>query len=172
MKKTKDLTLMAMFIALYIVLEQITLMVPIFSMPQGGKLALSAIALVLASYKLGFVKGLIVAITSLLLRFVLIKPPYFISFPQLFLDYFLAYSFYSMSVLFKDIKINNQSIPMGVLATNILRYLAHSVAGVMFFPSSGTPMQILYASFAYNFPYMFATAITSFIVVALVKERI
>ncbi len=172
MKKTKDLTLMAMFIALYIVLEWTTQLVPIFSMPQGGKLGLSAIALILASYKLGFAKGLLVTITSLLLRFVLVKPPYFISFEQLFLDYFLAYGFYSMSVLFKDLTIDKKAIPVGVLFVNIFRYIAHSVAGILFFPSSGTPMQILYASFAYNFPYMFATMIVNFIVVALVKERI
>ncbi|NLW15777.1 MAG: hypothetical protein GX038_05955, partial [Erysipelothrix sp.] len=71
MKKTRDLTLMAVYIALYVVLEWATGFIPILSMPQGGKVGISAIPLILASYQLGVRKGLVVIVASLFARFAL-----------------------------------------------------------------------------------------------------
>lgn len=170
--KTKDLVLMAMYIALYIVLEKMMAIVPLFSMPNGGKLGLSVLALVLASYHLGLKKGMLVIIASLLARFVLIKPPYFISFPQLFLDYFFAYGVYGLACLFKDRELFGLELPIGVIITNILRYLFHSIAGVLYYPSGDNMSAIIKGSLLYNLPYMAATLALTFVLVTIIKPRL
>ncbi|NLW15463.1 MAG: hypothetical protein GX038_04315, partial [Erysipelothrix sp.] len=142
------------------------------SMPQGGKVGISAIPLILASYQLGVRKGLVVIVASLFARFALIKPPYFVSMLQLFVDYFLAYGVYALSGLVKDMKLNKLSLPIGVLFTNLLRYLAHSVAGILFFPSGENMTAIIIGSLSYNLPYMAVTAVVCFIVVMEVKPRL
>ena len=58
--KTRDLVYMALYAALFIALDQITL----FRMPQGGSINLSSIALLLASYHFGWKKGALVAYTA------------------------------------------------------------------------------------------------------------
>lgn len=172
MKRTKDLVLMAMYIALYIALEYMMGFIPLLSMPNGGKIGISAIPLILASYHLGFGKGLIVIIASLLGRFALIKPPYFVSWLQIFIDYFAAYGFYALSGLMKDIKLRNIKLPISVVLANILRYFAHSLAGVMFFPSGDNLKAIWFGSLAYNLPYMFVTLVVTVLVVMMIKPRL
>lgn len=172
MKRTKDLVLMAMYIALYIVLEWMMAVYPLFAMPQGGKLGISAIPLILASYQLGVGKGLIVVFASLLGRFMMIKVPTFVSPLQLFMDYFFAYGVYSFSVLFKDIKISDVKLPIGVIFTNIIRYLAHSFSGIFFFPSGENMQAIIMGSLIYNMPYMLATTVITFVIIMIAKPRL
>lgn len=172
MKKTKDLVYMSMYIALYVVLELLMGRFPIFEGLQGGKIGISAIPLILASYQLGFKKALVVVVGSLLARFILIKPPYFVSVLQVFIDYFVAYGVYALAGSFKDIKVNKLSLPVGVIVANVLRYLAHSLAGILFFPSGDNMSAIITGSLAYNFPYMAGTLVVTFIVVMIAKPRL
>ena len=58
--KTRDLVYMALYAALFIALDQITL----FRMPQGGSINLSSVALLLASYHFGWKKGALVALVA------------------------------------------------------------------------------------------------------------
>ncbi len=163
---------MSMYIALYIVLELMMGRFPIFQGGAGGKISFSVIPLILAAYHLGYKKALLVAVGSLFARFILIKPPYFVSFLQVFIDYFVAYGAYAFTGVFKDIKLNKLSLPVGVIITNIIRYLAHSLAGVLFFPSGESMSAIVWGSLGYNLPYMTGTLIVSFLVVMIVKPRL
>jgi thiamine transporter len=54
---TRDLVKMSAYLAMFIVLDYLSNMIGIFRMPQGGTLGLGVIALLLASYDLGWKKG-------------------------------------------------------------------------------------------------------------------
>lgn len=168
--KTKDLVLMAMYVAMFAVLEYLGSTLAILQMPMGGSLSLSAIPLIMASYQLGFKKSLLVVFMSLAVKF-MIKAPQIYHPVQFLMDYFVAYGAYSLSVLVKDIEVDKVSLPMGVLLANFVRYMAHNVAGWVFF-AEWYPGNVLWGVVAYNTPYMLATTALSFIFVMAVKPRL
>ncbi len=172
MKRTRDLVYMAMYVALFAVLELLMMYVPILQASLGGKVNLAVIPLILASYHLGFTKSFIVIISSLLIRFAVIKPPTFVNALQLLLDYFVGYGVYALAVFFKDIKVKTVSLPVGVVVSNVLRFLASTASGALFFPGADTMKEIIIGSMIYNAPYMIGTLIVSFIVVMIVKPKL
>ena len=168
--KTKDLVLMAMYVAMYAVLEYLTNTLNILAMPLGGRLSLSVIPLMMASYHLGLKKSLLVGLMSFVVKFML-KPPYFLNVIQFTMDYIVAYGAYSLAVLVKDLDLGGLKLPMGVLLANFVRFMAHNVAGWAFF-ADGYPGNVFWGVMAYNFPYMLATTVVSFIVVMAIKPRL
>ena len=60
----KDLVLMAFYVALFMVLDTFVNTLGIFQMPNGGSLGVSTLALLMASYHLGWKKGLFVSVVS------------------------------------------------------------------------------------------------------------
>ncbi|MDD6467982.1 MAG: energy-coupled thiamine transporter ThiT [Erysipelotrichaceae bacterium] len=159
--KTKDLTFMAMYLALFYVLDVIANQLAIFKMPQGGSLGLGVIALLLASYHLGWKKGLAVSLLSVLLQF-MTGQMYFVSFAQFILEYFLAFGIYGLSSLLPNISY----FYSGIVVTNLLRLALHTVAGVLYWETEW------WASFTYNAWYMIPTMIVCLIVVPLICSRI
>lgn len=159
--KTRDLVLMAMYIALFFVLDFFGNMIPILQMPQGGSVSISVIALLVASYHLGWKKGLGVALGSVLIQF-LSGPIVSVNLIGFGLDYVVGYSVYGLASLFKNYKF----FYSGVLVTNFVRFCASTLSGVIVFE---TP---LWASIVYNAPYMVVTAIVALVFVPLLCVRI
>ena len=56
--KIKDLVYMAVYIALALVLDYISQLIPFLQMPQGGCINLAVIPVIISSYHLGWKKGL------------------------------------------------------------------------------------------------------------------
>ena len=168
--KTKDLVLMAMYVAMFAVLEYLGSTLAILQMPMGGSLSLSAIPLIMASYQLGFKRSLLVVFMSLFVKFT-IKAPSIYHPIQFLMDYFVAYGAYSLAVLVKDVKVNNINLPLGVVLANFVRFMAHNVAGWAFF-ADGYPGNVLWGVVAYNTPYMLATTVVSFIFIMVIKPRL
>lgn len=162
--KTRDIVMIAMYIALYLVLEKVSAMIPILEMANGGKVSLSALVLIIAGYHLKPKKGLLVVILSLVGRFILIKPPYFLNIFQFLADYVIPFSFYAFVSLIPDVKLNKISLPIGVIVADILRLASHTIGGVIFWGYT-LKGNIWLASFLYNLPYMVVTCIISFTVV-------
>lgn len=52
--KTRDIVMIAMYVALYLVLEKVSAMIPILEMANGGKVSLSALVLIIADYVIPF----------------------------------------------------------------------------------------------------------------------
>ena len=71
MKKSsvRDLVYIALYAALFVVLDYVTNAVNLFRMPNGGSLAFATVALLLASYHLGVKKGLLVCLVAIVLMF-------------------------------------------------------------------------------------------------------
>lgn len=168
--KTKDLVLMAMFVALYAVLEYLKVAFNFFSMPQGGSVSLAAVPLLLAGYFLGFRKGLLVTVVSVLVGF-MIEPPYILHYAQVFLDYFLGYAAYSLAVLIPNIKVSKISLPVGTVVSDFVRFMASNLSGWIFFRSAYEG-NVIWGVMGYNATYMIPVMIVNFVFVFILLPRL
>lgn len=162
---TRDLVKMSAYLAMFIVLDYTSNMIGIFKMPQGGTLGLGVIALLLASYDLGWKKGIAVGLMSVLLQW-MTGAMWFLNWFQFFLDYLLAFGIYGIACLVPTTNIGKQPILWGIIATNLIRFASHTIAGVWFYEVTW------WGSLAYNGWYMIPTMIVALIVVTLVLPRL
>ncbi|MCI5773729.1 MAG: energy-coupled thiamine transporter ThiT [Erysipelotrichaceae bacterium] len=157
----KDLCFMAFYIALFMVLDSFVNVLQIFQMPNGGSLGVSTIALLMASYHLGWQKGLIVSLLSVFAQFV--TGPMFT--PDLLgfvLDYLVAFSVYGLASLFPNYKW----FYSGVLVTNFVRFLSSMISGVVIW---GTTW---WGSMSYQATYMIPTTILTLVVVPILCKTL
>lgn len=157
----RDLTFMAMYAALFLVLDYLTLLIPFLQMPQGGSIGIGTVALLLASYHLGATKGLIVAMVSIPLQ-QLTSGLWIAGLPGLLLDYVIAFGIYGIACLFP----NWGYLYTGILITNFIRFVCHVFSGMICYE---TP---LWGSITYNAPYMIATCMVGMILVPIIHKRL
>lgn len=165
MKKTtttRDLVFMAMYAAMFVVLDRLTDMVPMFAMPQGGKLNLGTIALLLASYHLGWQKGLITGLVANGLLYVTGSMNFYGSVISLVFDYLLAYTGYGLASLFPNWKL----LFSGIIITNLFRLACSTFSGCVAWETE------FWASLAYNANYIIPTLIVDAIVVPLIYRAV
>ncbi len=153
---TRNIAYMAMYLALFFVLDWLSNTLPLFRMPQGGTLGIGTIALLMASYHLGWKLGTITAMLSVLLQFAT-GQMYILGFVQFLLDYFIAFSVYGIACLFPNFKL----FYSGILVTNAVRFLSSTISGVVFYGLTWVP------SMAYQATYMIPTLILDLILVPL-----
>ena len=120
----RDLVLMAFYVALFMVLDTFINTLPMLQMPNGGSLGVSTLALLLASYHLGWKKGLAVAIVSVFAQFIT-GPMYTPTLIGFLLDYLLAFAAYGLASLFP----NFGYFYTGVLVTNFIRFVCSTISG-------------------------------------------
>lgn len=157
----KDLVLMAFYVALFMVLDTFINTLPLLQMPNGGSLGLSTLALLMASYHLGWQKGLLVSVVSVFAQFVT-GPMYTPNLLGFVLDYLLAFSVYGLASLFPNVKY----FYSGVLITNFIRFVCSTVSGCIVW---ATP---LWGSITYNAYYMIPTAILGLVLVPLLYKAL
>lgn len=158
---TKDLVYMALYAALFIVLDVAVNTLGILQMPDGGSLGVSVIPLLMASYHLGWQKGTVVAVLSILLQYVT-GPMYTPDLVGFLLDYFFAFSVYGLASLFPNYKW----FYSGVLVTNLVRLICSTLSGILVWETAP------WASLVYNATYMIPTAILCLVLLPLVMPRI
>ena len=158
---TKDLVYMALYAALFIVLDVAVNTLGILQMPNGGSLGVSVIPLLMASYHLGWQKGTVVSVLSILLQYVT-GPMYTPDLLGFLLDYFIAFSVYGLASLFPNYK----GFYSGVLITNLIRLLSSTLSGTWVWGLDYWP------SFLYNAAYMIPTAILCLVLLPLVMPRL
>ncbi|MCF0258942.1 MAG: energy-coupled thiamine transporter ThiT [Erysipelotrichaceae bacterium] len=157
----KEIVLMAFYLALFFVLDLIANALPFLQMPQGGTVGLGTVALLLASYQLGWKKGLIVSMLSILIQFVS-GAMYLLGPVQFLLDYFIAFSVYGIACLFPTWGW----FYSGVLAVNLIRFASSTLSGVLFYGVT------LWGSVIYQAWYMIPTAIVGLIMVPLLMKAL
>ena len=114
---TKTMTYMAIFAALQIVLEYLTQFTP--TMPRGGNISFSLVALMLCSYLMGASYGLIVSLVCVGLHFVLGLATFYGPLSVIF-DYLLPMAIVGIVGLIPLIKVNQIEIPIGIIIVMIL----------------------------------------------------
>ena len=170
-EKIKDITLMAMYLALFLVFDWLSNQVPFFKMPNGGTLGIGVIPLILSSYHLGWKKGVLVCMCSVLLMF-MTGQMYIVQnsdgfsllqiLTQFLMEYPIAFGVYGLSSIFP----NKNNVYTGIIISNLIRLALHTVAGTIFW---STPW---WGSFTYNAWYMIPTMIVSAIIVPILIQRL
>jgi len=167
---TKNITYMAMFMALQIVLEYVDKLWP--SMPQGGALSISLTAIFLCSYLMGVGYGVLVGIGSCLLQFALGLASYWGVWSVLF-DYLLPLAVCGLAPLVKSIKIGDKFIfHIGILFAIFLKFLSHFYSGAIIFGSYAGDTNPFVYSFLYNAPYNFISGIVCLVIFSVLYPRI
>jgi len=164
----RTMTYMAFYAALYVVLWYVSKLIPFLVMPDGGSIELEYIALFVASYHLGWKKGLGVGALSWLLVFLFGGEKFFVTIVQYCLDYFIPLAVCALACMFAGHSKFNYAI--GVIVSILLKWLSNVVSGVFFYFPEGSAAGSLPAwsySVAYNTWYNLATMIVCVIVVPL-----
>lgn len=163
MKKSSvlELVFMAFYVALFMVLDYMTNMLSILQMPQGGSLGISTIALLMASYHLGWQKGLMVSCVSILAQFIT-GPMYTPDLIGFLLDYGIAFSVYGLACLLPNIGW----FYTGILATNLIRFMSSTLSGVLVWDTQW------WASVTYNASYMIPTCILGLILIPVLDNAL
>lgn len=161
--RTRELTKMALYVALYMVLDYLS---P--GLPNGGSVGFSTIVLIIASIDLGFIKGLLVCVLAVLCGFIL-DPPTVINPMQFILDYFLPYAGYSLAALFLNKSEEKPQIVqylLPVLVSNILRWASSTLSGMLYYGVD------LWGSITYNGTFMIPTIIAGIVLLPLIYPRL
>ena len=158
---TKQLVFSAMAIALAVV----TSMIKLFDLPMGGSVTLfSMLFIVLIGYWYGFGGGLTAALAYGVLQ--LLIDPYILSFPQMLVDYILAFGALGLAGLFHNSK---HGLINGYIVAVLGRYFFAFLSGWIFFGMYAPdtfPNAVVY-SLVYNGSYLGAEAIITLIVIAI-----
>ncbi|MCI5822171.1 MAG: energy-coupled thiamine transporter ThiT [Lachnospiraceae bacterium] len=153
------------FSSMAVALALVTSMIKLFKLPMGGSVTLlSMLFIVLIGYWYGLGAGLTAAIAYGILQ--LIIDPYILSFPQMMVDYLLAFGALGLSGLFCNKK---NGLVKGYIVGVLGRYFFAFLSGWIFFGMYAPeefPNAVVY-SLAYNGSYIGAEALITLIVISL-----
>lgn len=163
--KKKMSTKQLVFSAMAIALATVTSMIKLFEMPMGGSVTLfSMLFIVLIGYWYGLGGGLTVAIAYGVLQ--LLLDPYILSFPQMLVDYILAFGALGLAGIFHNSK---HGLIKGYIVAVLGRYFFSFLSGWIFFgmyAPDNFPNAVVY-SLAYNGSYLGTEALITLIVIAI-----
>lgn len=147
-EKRKLDTKQLVFSGVAVALAMVTSMIKLFHLPMGGSVTLfSMLFICLIGYWYGTKIGIMTGLAYGLLQIII--DPYIISFPQMLLDYFFAFSALGLSGLFHKSKLG---LVKGYAVGVIGRYLCSVLSGVIFFGiyAADYGMSPIVYSLAYN----------------------
>ncbi len=136
----RELSVAAMCLALAFLLS----FIKVFELPQGGSVTpASMLPIMLFAYIYGTPKGLLVGLAYSLLQ--CLQDFYVVHWAQFLLDYTIAFTILGLAGLFK------KSIVPGMVIAGVLRFIAHTISGVVFFGEyAGVGQSALAYSAGYN----------------------
>lgn len=155
---------MAIYVALFIGLDYVSNQIGFFKMPNGGTIGISTIVLLVASYRLGWRKGVLVALLTLPLQF-MTSPIYSVDLLDFIFEYVIAFSIYGFASVFPNI---GKPLPVysGIIIVNMLRLAIHVFAGVVYWKATW------WGSLSYNAWYMIPTLIVGLILTPMILKRL
>lgn len=162
---TKNTTRQLVYCAAAIALATVTSMIKLFSLPMGGAVTLlSMFFIALIGYWYGPVTGLITGIAYGLLQFII--EPYFLTLPQVIVDYPLAFGALGLSGFFYKSK---NGLAIGYIVGVIGRFFFTFLSGMLFFGAYAADygMSAFVYSFTYNGSYLFAEALITLLLIQL-----
>lgn len=149
--------------SMMIALSTVFSLLKIIDMPYGGSVTIaSMLPIVIAAYRHGFLWGLGTALTNSVIQLILgiNNLSYFSTWQSILaiilLDYIVAFGVFAISGLFRRIeKRQNFAFLYGILASSVLRYACHVIAGATVWAGLSIPdnAALLY-SLSYNATYM------------------
>ena len=156
--------------AVCIALSSVLSMIKIWKMPQGGSItAASMLPLMLFSYVYGMGPGCLVGALYGVLQFII--EPYFLSLPQMLLDYPIAFGMMGLAGLFSKMDDENLGLTVGVVLASVGRFVAAVLSGVIFFAEYAGDQNPWVYSIVYNGSYMLPECIICVILCLAVGLR-
>ena len=157
--------------AVCIALSSVLSMIKIWKMPQGGSItAASMLPLMLFSYVYGMGPGCLVGALYGVLQFII--EPYFLSLPQMLLDYPIAFGMMGLAGLFSKMDDENLGLTVGVVLASVGRFVAAVLSGVIFFAEYAGDQNPWVYSIVYNGSYMLPECIICVILCLAVGLRL
>ena len=171
-KKTVWTTKMLSLGAICMALSSVLSLIKLFSFPQGGSITpASMLPMILFAYLYGAGPGLTLGVIYGILQYIL--GPYFVSVPQVLLDYPVAFAVIGLAGCFNQMKDERVGLAVGTVVGCVARYIAAVASGVIFFaeyaPAGMNPMVY---SLGYNATYMAPECIICVIIAVLVGPRL
>ena len=164
-------TRMVTYGAVCIALSSVLSMIKIWKMPQGGSItAASMLPLMLFSYVYGMGPGCLVGALYGVLQFII--EPYFLSLPQMLLDYPIAFGMMGLAGLFSKMDDENLGLTVGVVLASVGRFVAAVLSGVIFFAEYAGDQNPWVYSIVYNGSYMLPECIICVILCLAVGLRL
>lgn len=157
--------------AVCIALSSVLSMIKIWKMAQGGSItAASMLPLMLFSYVYGMGPGCLVGALYGVLQFII--EPYFLSLPQMLLDYPIAFGMMGLAGLFSKMDDENLGLTAGVVLASVGRFVAAVLSGVIFFAEYAGDQNPWVYSIVYNGSYMLPECIICVILCLAVGLRL
>ena len=164
---TKMLALGAVCMALSNVLS----MIKLFDMPQGGSITpASMLPLMLFAYVYGVGPGMTVGAVYGVMQFII--EPYFLSVPQMLLDYPIAFAMVGLAGLFSKSENRALGLTAGVVLGSLGRFVAAVLSGVVFFAEYAGDQNPWVYSIGYNGAYMLPECIICVVLALAVGLRL
>ena len=173
--RTKDLVYVAIYVALAVVLDIVKEYIGFLDMPSGGSINIALIPIVVASFHMGWKKGVVVAATWWLLSSILGLNSNIVGVMQYILDYVVSSLVIGAAAIFAVKKRNIWTIELGIVVTMLIRTFAINLSGAYFWlgDSVAAGSQAAWVgSLAYNLPYCIATMVMLMIIVPIIVSRI
>lgn len=163
-KKTTLTTKQLVYSAMAIALSLVCSMIKIWNMPMGGSVTLlSMLFIALIAYWYGPYVGIMTAVASGLVQFVI--EPIFYTIPQMLLDYPLAFGALGLAGFFHKKKFGLQ---IGYLVGVSGRFVFSTVSGVVFFASFAPEgMHPLLYSMGYQASYLIPEAVITLVIISI-----
>ena len=164
---TKMLALGAVCMALSNVLS----MIKLFDMPQGGSVTpASMLPLMLFAYVYGVGPGMTVGAVYGVMQFII--EPYFLSVPQMLLDYPIAFAMVGLAGLFSKNENRALGLSLGVVLGSLGRFVAAVLSGAVFFAEYAGDQNPWVYSIGYNGAYMLPECIICVVLALAVGLRL
>lgn len=173
MNKNRKLVFISIYCALALVLDYVKAFIPFLNMPAGGSINIALIPIVVCSFHLGTLEGVVSGLLWWLLSSILGLNPYFISIGQYIVDYIIPSGIVGICSCFYS-KKNIFEIEFGIILMMIIRTLSVVVSGAIFWPEgvASNSVEAWSASLVYNLPYSIGTLIMLLIVIPIVLKSI
>ena len=173
MNKTRDLIFISFYTALAVVLDIVSGLIPFLQMPQGGSINLAVVPVFVASYHLGWKKGIVTGLLWWLVGFLMGGNNWFVDPMQYALDYLVPAVICGLASIMPKIgKLSN--VYSGVVVMMVLKFASHLLSGVYYWPPEGAARGSIGAwsySFGYNLWYNLATLVVALILVPILVNR-
>ncbi len=171
-KDLNKLTESAVLVALAVVIELISKMIPILQMPYGGSASLAMFPLFMLSYRHGLKWGLISGLVFGIVNFFIDGYAFF--WGSFIFDYTLAFAAIGLSGLFskKALDLSLSAVLLGMLVGSFARFVIHTLSGILFFAEYAGDQNVIIYSITYNGGYMLASLVLCMIFGVLTYKRL
>ncbi|MGD9604563.1 MAG: energy-coupled thiamine transporter ThiT [Bacilli bacterium] len=152
-KEIKAMTETSILVALGIVLQIISNLIPILQMPQGGSVSFAYLPIMAIGLRRGLKYGLLGGLVFAFIHWLL--DGYILHFGSIFFDYLFVGLALGLTGLFHEKRTNTFWFLLAIFIGGFVKYLMHSLSGVLFFANYAPADQtVFYYSFIiYNLPY-------------------